>query len=176
MISCTVPQLSRVLLLWALIIHLAFSVWMYGDPDTLKSDVVQVGNKEWADIYNRYVNGTAAMDKIDLSPKLLRAVVFPNAVLLFTILVFKLVTSFVAAPVLAMLWYDVCFLCTNMKVHRLDASPLVWPLAVVVSGFGFGMRFVFVCVCIYVCGCVCVCVRVCAWLSTRLSLLPGECS
>jgi hypothetical protein len=109
-------QLSRALLIWALVIHLAFSVWMYGDPETMKSDVVEVGNKDWADKYNRYVNGSASVDAIGLAPKLLRSAVFPNAVLLFAILTFKLVTSVIAAPALAMLWYvpwadeDTCIL------------------------------------------------------------------
>jgi hypothetical protein len=77
------------------------AVWMYGDPTTLNSGPVDIGRQDVIDKYNEYVRQGASADRIGLSDKLLRATVFPIAVILFAILLFKIVTNVVAAPALA---------------------------------------------------------------------------
>jgi hypothetical protein len=90
-------------LIWALLLHLAIAVWMYGDPDTLVSGPVRVGNAKWEEQYDSYVSGASSSDKISLGPKLLRACVFPVAVLFFIIVTIKLLRKFVAGPILAVI-------------------------------------------------------------------------
>ncbi len=95
------PQLVRSLLTWALVLHLALAVWMYGNSETLESGPVQLGSKSWADTYEEWVSGQSGVDKLGVRTRLLRGNVFPIALLLLVILGTKIVRTFVAGPMFA---------------------------------------------------------------------------
>ena len=96
-------QFANGLLIWALLLHLAIGIWMYGDANTLQSGPVRVGNSAWEQKYDDYVSGASKDDAIGLVPKLLRANVFPIAVLFFAIVAVKIIRKFIAGPILAVI-------------------------------------------------------------------------
>ncbi len=93
------------MLTWALLLHLGFAVWMYGNPSLMAAGPVQVGSPSLRSKYQAWVQGRSNVDKIGLGPKLLRSNVFPVAVLFFVVLFTKLVRKFVAGPILAVISY-----------------------------------------------------------------------
>ena len=120
------------MLIWALLLHLGFAVWMYGNSDLLVSGPVKVGNSAWEDKYQTWVDKGSGVDKIGLGPKLLRANVFPIALLFFIIVLVKLMRKFVAGPILALIRW----------VAHVCVCVCVWSDCVV-------------CSCVFVCDCVC---------------------
>jgi hypothetical protein len=101
-------QLASLVMPWALLVHLGFAIWMYGDPETLVSGPVKVGNKEWEREYQDAISGRKQLDSIGLGKRLGRANVFPLAVLFFLIVLHKLIVTFVAGPIIALIKYDAC--------------------------------------------------------------------
>lgn len=86
------------LLPWALLLHLAFSVWMYGDAEGLVSRPVNLHKDAWTQTYNDGLTTFSKYDRIHLTPKLRREIVFPNAALFVVLVVLRLCWSYVFAP------------------------------------------------------------------------------
>lgn len=91
------------LLPWALLIHLLFSVWMYGTPDGLASNPVDLYKPAWTKAYNDGLTYFSKYDRINLTPKLRRQIVFPNAAMFVVIVVVRLLWSYVFAPLASLL-------------------------------------------------------------------------
>lgn len=83
---------------WALILHLAFSVWMYGDSGCLASAPVNLSNAYVTEKYNHYIAIFAQHDRFGLAPKLGRLIVFPNAALLALLVLLRVLWSVLIQP------------------------------------------------------------------------------
>ena len=98
-LGCAVTwQLPKQLLVWALLLHLAVAVWMYGNPSTLASGPVSLGSLAVNEVYNDYVSRSSSLDRLGVVPVLLRGTVVPVAVLFAVIVCSWLIKTFVAAP------------------------------------------------------------------------------
>jgi hypothetical protein len=80
-------ELVSRLLPWALLLHLAFSVWMYGNPDGLASSDAMILKQSWTDRYQNGLERFTKWDRVHLAAKLRRQAVLPNAALFVVIVV-----------------------------------------------------------------------------------------
>jgi hypothetical protein len=120
-------QMARKLLIWALLLHLANAVWIYGDPNLLVSKPFTAGNK-----YLNKNDFVASANDFDVAEKLKRENVLPVALMLFLIIALKILWKFVFGPVATLIRCVVAVACTLRSVILLSSLPAVAAVEVVV--------------------------------------------
>jgi len=97
-------KLAGSLLPWALVLHLMFACWMYGENTLLKSDVIDASllsdfgvdsggdsSQNLDQAYEDFVRDSEDWDKLGVTPRLIRTNVFPLALLLVLLIIITLV-------------------------------------------------------------------------------------
>jgi hypothetical protein len=135
-------QMARKLIIWALLLHLANAVWIYGDPHLLLSKPFTAGDKFLNKndhrgqgrpviiISNGYV--ASAYDEYDVAERLKRENVLPVALMLFLIIALKILWKFVFGPVATLIRCVVAFACASRSIILLSSLPAVAAVEVVV--------------------------------------------
>jgi len=130
-------QIGRLLPV-AVFLHLAFGIWMLGDPETLKSDVFQLsayasGTGEAQAALDRLAVEAGSWDIIGFVPRVVRANTFPVFAILVILIGFRITYALVGPSLIVLLRQILCIatcgLCCRSRRSAAETDEMLPPFS-----------------------------------------------